>query len=39
MAFSVPTHWVVKLTGSEANGGGFDAVSGTPGTKSRSFFP
>lgn len=32
MAFTQYVEWDVRTTGSDANGGGFDPVSGTPGT-------
>lgn len=32
MAFLSPMAWEVRTTGSDNNGGGFDATSGTPGT-------
>ena len=32
MAFGSPTVWEARTTGSDANGGGFDPVSYTPGT-------
>ncbi len=32
MAFTAFVEWDVRTTGSDSNGGGFDAVSGTPGT-------
>lgn len=32
MSFAATVNWEVRATGSDGNGGGFDAVSGTPGT-------
>ncbi len=32
MAFAATMEWDVRTTGSDSNGGGFDPVSGTPGT-------
>jgi hypothetical protein len=32
MAFLSPAVWEVRSTGAAANGGAFDATSGTPGT-------
>lgn len=32
MAFAATVEWDVRTTGSNSNGGGFDPVSGTPGT-------